>query len=126
MKDQSGPIFADDQFFGALINADTKTLDAMLTPDFILVDVMSGSENEKPALLQAIGSGEVAFLSIEPSERRVRTYGNAAVVVGRTRMKIRAGGNEVVTGSRYTHVFVRAGDRWVLASAQGTPMADSR
>lgn len=26
-------------------------------------------------------------------------------------------------GSRYTHVYVRAGQGWRLASAQGTPVA---
>jgi ketosteroid isomerase-like protein len=124
MKDESGPLSADDQFFSALIKADTRTLNTMLTPDFILIDVMSGSVHEKGPLLQAIGAGEVKFVSIEPADRRVRIYGNAGVVTGRTRMKVSAGGADTAASSRYTHVFVKENDRWLLASAQGTPIAE--
>ena len=51
------PLAADQQFFSALISADTKTLERMLTEDFILVDVMSGSENSKLAFFAFVGSG---------------------------------------------------------------------
>ena len=37
------PLNTDQQFFTALIAADIKTLEPILTDDFILIDVMSGS-----------------------------------------------------------------------------------
>src|SRR6266436_6026654 len=123
MSNESGPLQADDQFFAMLIRGDASALNAALTDDFILIDVMSGSEFAKVPLLEVIGSGELKFDSIEPAERKARMYGSVAVVTGRTKMKMRFGGEAVSTNSRYTHVFVKESDRWRLASAQGTPIA---
>jgi hypothetical protein len=47
---------ADKQFFNALIAGDVQALDRILVDDFLLVDVMSGSEITKPAFLAAIDS----------------------------------------------------------------------
>jgi ketosteroid isomerase-like protein len=123
MSNESRALQADDQFFAMLIRGDADVLNVALTDDFILIDVMSGSEFAKVPLLEVIGSGELKFESIEPSERKARMYGSVAVVTGRTKMKMRFGGEEVSANSRYTHVFVKDSDRWRLASAQGTPIA---
>jgi ketosteroid isomerase-like protein len=48
------PLAADRQFFDALMAADAPALDRILTDDFILVDVMSGSEIAKPAFLEPL------------------------------------------------------------------------
>jgi ketosteroid isomerase-like protein len=123
MSNESGPLQADDLFFAMLIRGDADALNSALTDDFILIDVMSGSEFARAALLEVIRSGELQFESIQPAERKARVYGSAAVVTGRTQMKMRFGGEAVSANSRYTHVFVKDSDRWRLASAQGTPIA---
>jgi ketosteroid isomerase-like protein len=125
MNNQSDALGADDQFFACLRSGDAPSLNALLTDDFILVDVMSGAENPKASLLEMIGSGQLKFVSIEPFDRKVRIYGDAAVIIGRTRMKVRMGADEASASSRYTHVLVKANDRWRLASAQGTPVAET-
>jgi ketosteroid isomerase-like protein len=125
VKHESGPLAADDQFFALLKNGDAARLDAILTDDFILIDVMSGSEVAKPALLELIGSGQLKFESIDPADRKVRTYGSTAVVTGRTTMAIRLGADVVSAGSRYTHVFVMDKGLWRLASAQGTQIVSA-
>jgi len=56
-----------------------------------------------------------------PGERSVRGRETVGVVVGRTRMVMRFGPDEVTANSRYTHVFVRDDGSWRLMSAQGTP-----
>ncbi len=48
------PLAADKRFFNALIAGDAQALARFLTDDFILIDVMSGSEITKPAFLAAI------------------------------------------------------------------------
>ena len=45
------PLTVDKQFFAALIAGDAQALDHILVDDFILIDVMSGSEITKPAFL---------------------------------------------------------------------------
>ena len=56
-------------------------------------------------------------------DSRVRLYGEAAVVTGQTRMQGHYGEQHFGAHSRHTHVYVRTGRAWRLASAQGTPIA---
>jgi len=114
---------AEDRFFGALLQADGEALGALLTPDFVLIDVMTGSEIPKPALVGVVGSGQLRFEVIERLEGRVRRHGSAAVVTGRTRLRGRYGAQPFEAHSRYTHVYLRRKAGWRLASAQGTPIA---
>ena len=114
---------ADKRFFDALIAGDAQALDHILADDFILIDVMSGSEITKPAFLAAIGSGQVKFEAIEPADNRVRLYQATAIITGRTQMKGRLGDAPFAATSRYTHVFVSLQNEWRLATAQGTPIA---
>jgi Domain of unknown function (DUF4440) len=97
-----------------------------LADDFILIDVMRGSEITKSSLLAAIGSGQVQFESIEPGDNLMRLYKTTAVVTGRTRMKGRLGGAPFATSSRYTHVFVMQQGKWRLVAAQGTQIRRHR
>jgi len=117
------PLTVEKQFFAALIAGDAQALDRILTEDFILIDVMSGSEITKPAFLAFIGSGQIKFESIEPAENRVRLYQTTAIVTGRTQMKGRVGDAPFAASSRYTHVFVDQRGEWRLATAQGTQIS---
>ena len=117
---------ADRQFFTALLAGDAQALDHLLVDDFILVDVMSGSEISKPAFLAAIGSGQIKFESIEPAENRVRLYRTTAIITGRTQMAGLIGDTPVAASSRYTHVFVDQQGEWRLATAQGTQILQTQ
>jgi len=119
------PLDTDKQFFDALIAVDVQALGRILADDFILIDVMSGSEITKPAFLAAIGSGQVKFKAIEPADNRVRLYQTTAIITGRTQMKGRLGDAPFTSNSRYTHVFVSQQNEWRLATAQGTPIAST-
>ena len=87
MNPSLDPLAVDRQFFTSLIQADFQTLDRLLARDFMLSDVMSGSEITKSSLLAVMGSGQVKFEAIEPAENLVRLYQMTAVVTGRTQMK---------------------------------------
>jgi hypothetical protein len=114
---------ANHQFFASLIAANLPALDRLLGDDFILIDVMSGSEITKSDLLAAIGSGQVEFEIIEPADNRVRLYQTTSVITGRTRMQGRLGDKPFAASSRYTHVFVNQQGEWRMISAQGTQIA---
>ena len=117
------PLAIDKQFFAALIAGAAQALDHILTDDFILIDVMSGSEISKPDFLAFIGSGQIKFESIEPAENRVRLYQTTAIVTGRTQMKGRLGDAPFAASSRYTHVFAEQQGEWRLVNAQGTQIS---
>src|SRR5580765_3439742 len=110
----------DGRFFSALIAADARALDRILAEDFLLIDVMNGSEISKPAFLAATGSGQTKFESIEPVENRVRLYETTAIITGRTQMAGLIGDTPFTASSRYTHVFVNQQGVWRLVTAQGT------
>jgi ketosteroid isomerase-like protein len=114
---------AEARFFDALLGADGKALDALLTPDFVLVDVMTGSEIPGPVLRELVAARQLVFESIERIDSRVRAYGSAAVVTGQTRMRGKYQQQSWSAHSRYSHVYVRGEDGWRLASAQGTAIA---
>lgn len=130
MKSQGGtraglaldePLPTEDAFFDALVEGDVESLRRLLIDDFVLIDVRRGAEVDRSAFLEAIAARVVGFTTLEVVERRVRHYGEVAVVVGRTEMRGDVEGEPFAAASRYTHVFARtgAGD-WRLASAQGT------
>jgi ketosteroid isomerase-like protein len=115
------PLVTERAFFSALLSRNIDSLDAILTDDFVMVDLMAGSEITKPMLLAAVGSSQVKFEAIDPVESKVRIYStDTAIVVGRTEMRYRAGESSFSFSSRYTHVFVLQNGGWQLASAQGT------
>jgi hypothetical protein len=125
VSDERGPLAADDQFFKALIDADVAALEDLLDADFILVDVMGGSEVPKAALIGLVGSGQLKFESINPADTHMRIYGATAVAIGRTEMRMRFEQAAFTTKSRYTHVYVEERGRWRMVSAQGTPIAEA-
>jgi ketosteroid isomerase-like protein len=114
---------AEDRFFAALLEADGEALDALLTPDFVLIDVMTGSEIPGSVLRELVAGRQLVFESIERIDSRVRGYDSAAVVTGQTRMRGRYQQQSWSAHSRYTHVYVSGGHGWRLASAQGTSIA---
>jgi len=114
----------DQAFFGALLAADINQLETLLTDDFILVDVFSGSVVDKPSLLGVIGTGQLVFESIKQIESTVRIHGATAIVVGRTAMSGSFAGAPFAAKSRYTHVFVEQGGAWRFVSAQGTQIVE--
>jgi ketosteroid isomerase-like protein len=112
----------DRQFFAALLAADAPALDRRLSDDFVLIDVMSGSEISKPALIGVVGQKQLVFEAIDAAEPKVRRYGSVAVVNGTTEMRGHFGADAWAARSRYTHVYVETPTGWQMVSAQGTAM----
>jgi hypothetical protein len=123
MGSQDEVLAAEDRFFQALLQADPLSLTGVLTPDFLLIDVMTGSEIPGLVLVDLVGSRQLRFESVNRIDSRVRLYTGAAVVTGQTRMQGRYGEQRFEAHSRYTHVYVQGLGGWRLASAQGTPIS---
>src|SRR5215470_14027065 len=124
MSKQS-PEAAEQEFFTALIEADADTLGKLLAGDFLLIDVMTGSEVPKAALIEAVSSRRLRFDEINRIEFRVRHYGVTAIIMGRTEMRGAFTGQPFQVSSRYTHVLVSAGERWRIVAAQGTQITST-
>jgi uncharacterized protein DUF4440 len=120
MHSQSDPLAAEQQFFSSLIGGDVGAFGSNSWGNFLLIDVMTGSEVKKSDLLAVLGSGQLKFEAIQPVESQDRLYGITAVITGRTQMSGRLGGTPFTASSRYTHAFVEEQGQWRLVSAQGT------
>ena len=116
---------AEDRFFQALLRGDRGGLTGVRAPDFLLIDVVTGSEVPGPVLIDLVGSGQLRFETVDRIDARVRLYSGAAVVTGQTRMQGRYGEQPFATHSRYTHVYVPGDGGWRLVSAQGTQISTS-
>jgi len=125
MKDNLTPDAVEQEFFSALLSSKVETLNRVLADDFVLIDVMTGSEISKPALLEMIGAGQLKFETIDRLEFRVRVYEAAAVINGRTEMKGTFAGETFRASSRYTHLYIKHRGDWRMVAAQGTQIASS-
>ena len=121
----STPGHTDDAFFAALLAADTDALDELLAQDFVIVDVVRGGITSRETFIAAIREALAEFSEIDVAERSIRSYGDAAVIIGRTRMRGKIADESFVVESRYTHVVVSDGESWRLVSAQGTRIPES-
>ena len=117
------PLSADRQFFDNLLAASAGELSDLLAESFQLIAVGTGEVVSKAELVGALQSGLLRFHSIEPTEVQARTYGDCAVVTGRTEMTVTMGTHWSKVFSRYAHIYVNQGNVWRMVSAQGTPIA---
>jgi hypothetical protein len=125
MTVDSEVIGTEGRFFDALLRGDRQGLENILGDDFVLIDVMTGSEIPRGVVLDLVGSRQLAFESIERLDARVRLYDSTAVVTGQTRMSGHYDAQRFQVHSRYTHVYVHGRAGWLLVTAQGTTIAKS-
>ena len=116
---------ADRQFFELLLASNTAELTEFLAESFQLIAVGTGEVVPKAEFVDALQSGLLRFHAITPTETEVRTYGDCAVVTGRTEMSVSMGSHRSAVRSRYAHVYVKQRDAWRMVSAQGTPIVQA-
>lgn len=126
MIDSGELLAADEKFFEALISGDIDALCGMLTDDFIIVDVMTGTPATKEALIGAMRSNTLAFSAVQrdPDDAIIRIYESVGIIVNQTVLHGSFSGATFETRSRYTHVFIQIAGQWRMVSAQGTRIVE--
>jgi len=118
---------AEDRFFAALLAGDAEGLEELLSDDFLIVDVMSGSVAGRAPFIAALRDGSLKFDAVTLVERDTRRRGDTAIIVGRTQMAGSFAGASFAAASRYTHVLLlEQDDCWRLVTAQGTRIVDQQ
>ena len=102
----------------AIKEGDEKTLDQIYADDFSAI-AGSGQLITKDQLMSVFKRNDprINFLTDEIS---VRIFGSTAIFTGRLVGKTPNG--EVVSASRFTHVFVKRAGRWQCVAGQSTPL----
>ena len=115
---------AEDRRFAAMIRGDTAALATMLAAD-VAYTHSTGEKQDKAGFLRSLGSGELRYKRVAPTERVVRLLSpEAAVVVGRSNMEVEAQGRPRSFTIRYLAVYARTGKDWQLVAWQSTLLPD--
>jgi ketosteroid isomerase-like protein len=109
----------------ALTKRDTAKLERIWADDYTFVNGR-GMLLTKAERLQNIKSGATQFDSIEDKDRKVRLYGDTALITGKVTLKARYSGQEASGDYRYLNVWVKRGGKWQLVANQITPITKSK
>ena len=100
----------------AFLDADVSALERVLTPDFTLT-LSSGEVSTRADEINELQSKKVHYDVFENYDMLARLYGNdAAVVLGKTRVKGTAGGKPFDRIVQFTDTLIKRDGRWQLAA----------
>jgi ketosteroid isomerase-like protein len=109
----------------ALMRRNASAMEVLLADDYIAI-TPNGTLQSKDQTLANLRSGTTQFKTIEFSDRKVRFYGQTALVTSRAEVSgTNAEGN--FSGSyRYTRVYVRSEQgKWKIVSFEASRIRDS-
>lgn len=91
----------------------------MLTADFTLVD-SHGSVTNLEQNLAEVAAREPFYDEFRNHDQQVRLHGDAALIVGITSIRGRAGGKPFAADFRYTDTWIRRDGKWLLAASHAS------
>ena len=109
----------------AWLEGDRKTIESILAPDWSVID-LTGRLLTRAQVLQELGSGERKIESGSIDDLNVRTFGNIAIVTGRSVLTGTYQGNRVSVVQRFTDVFAKREGGWQVVASQGTQVAQPK
>jgi ketosteroid isomerase-like protein len=111
----------EDDWRNAILNSDTKAMDALLADDYIGITA-NGTVEDKDQTLAKLRSGGRYITSLTISERKVRFYEKTAVVTSLVEVQgTGTEGNDLSGSYRYTRVYVRIGQgEWKIVSFEAS------
>jgi ketosteroid isomerase-like protein len=115
-------IALEDQRWQAQIGEDLETL-GRLYADELRYTHSNGVLDTKETYIAAIGSKKFDYQTADRTDTDVQVVGDTAVVTGRAKIGVIAGGREIALDARYTVTWVRIGGAWRFLTWQSTPLA---
>ena len=105
--------------FQAMLDADVAALDEVLADDLVYAHT-TGTIDTKASMIENIRSGAVNYELIEPTDTKIRLFGEVAVVTGSANMQVSAGDQVHQLLIRFIEIYVAKDDNWWLVSWQST------
>ncbi len=110
----------DDEIFDAAKKGDTAVFEKILADDYIRIGD-DGQMLNKAETVDAYKSGRIKWDTIDLKNRKVRVYGNTAIVTREDNMKGHIGSNEISGTYRRTIVYVKMKNgQWQDVTFQST------
>jgi ketosteroid isomerase-like protein len=115
----------EDTWKDAVVHRNIQTMDKLLSDDYIAISA-NGTLQSKDQALDNLKNGKVQFKSIDLSDRKVRFYGQTALVTSRAEISGNTEEGDVSGGYRFTRVYVRDehGD-WKIVSFEASRIRDT-
>jgi ketosteroid isomerase-like protein len=112
------------QWMESYVRRDIGFLERYLSDDYAST-YPDGAVLDKKGEIEALKSGAVVLTEMMPREMKVRAYGEAAVITGRSTIKATVNGQEVSGEFRFTDVWIKQSNRWLAVASQVTRIAQS-
>ena len=117
-SDAATVLAAEDARFAAMVAADSGEMRRWFADDLEYVH-STGQVESRDQLIESITSGRTRYVAVTPAERQVVSLGgDAAIVRGRGRFQVTAGGNALDLQIRYLAVYGKQDGVWRLLSWQ--------
>ena len=116
----SSALGAERDRFAAMTARDFVALDTLLADDLLYTHT-SGVAETKAQFLTSLRSGRIVYVGISPTDMEVLPLADtAAVITGRSHMRLHGAAADVEFDIRFLDVFVRRANRWVCVRWQST------
>jgi ketosteroid isomerase-like protein len=115
----------EDTWRDAIIHRNSSAMDNLLADDYIAITA-SGTLQSKDQTLAILRSGTLKFASIEFSDRKVRFYGQTALVTSRAEVNGTTPEGDISGSYRYTRVYVKDDHgAWKIVSFEASRIRNS-
>ena len=110
----------EDDWRNAVLTSDSKAMDALLADDYIAITA-SGTLQSRDEALENLRSKRIHFTTLTITDRKVRFYGNTAVVTSLADIQATTPDGPVAGSYRYTRVYVKnAQGEWKIVSFEAS------
>ncbi len=112
----------EDESIKAALKGDSSFAEKYLATDYVGISGATGQMVNREESLQNWKSGAVKYQSIDERNRKIRVYGNTAIVNADYSVKGNHKGQDFSGDYRGTRVWVKQGNDWKVVSFQTTPV----
>jgi ketosteroid isomerase-like protein len=110
----------EEAWCDAVLKSDTTALSSLLADDYIAITA-SGTLQTKDEALANLRNHRVHFTALNISDRKLRFYGNTALVTSLASVEATTPEGDIAGNYRYTRVYVRdEQDRWKIVSFEAS------
>ena len=114
----------EETWRSAMLKRDVSAMDTLLSDDYVGITAR-GTLQSKDDVLANLRSGSLQFTSLDLSDRKVRFYGQTALVTSRAEAAGTSANGDVTGGYRYTRVYARdAKGAWKIVSFEVNRIRD--
>ena len=110
----------EDKRFGAMTGKDWKTLDGLLHEQLVYTH-SSGVTDTKAVWMDAMKSGRTNYKGAKHSDRKVRIYGDVALVTGKAAIEADVNGQSRSLRLCYLDAWTKTPQGWKMVAWQSTP-----